>query len=40
MAVLEGLQADHDDELFTLTRPDFAELIRYFNTTVEPIPVR
>ncbi|MDS0474561.1 hypothetical protein [Natrinema sp. 1APR25-10V2] len=40
MAVLEALKADHDVELFTLTRPDFAELNRYFNTAVDPVPVR
>ncbi|QLG48401.1 hypothetical protein [Natrinema halophilum] len=39
MTVLEPLQADHDVELFTLTRPDFAELNRYFNTAVDPVPV-
>ncbi|WP_408957576.1 glycosyltransferase family 4 protein [Natrinema sp. 74] len=40
MTVLEALQRDHDVQLFALTRPDFGELNRYFNTDVEPVPVR
>ncbi|GAB3670285.1 glycosyltransferase family 4 protein [Halopiger thermotolerans] len=40
MTVLETLQADHEVHLLTLTRPDFGELNRYFNTAVDPLPVR
>ncbi len=40
MTALEALQTDHHVELFTLTRPDFTELNRYFNTDVDPVPVR
>jgi glycosyltransferase involved in cell wall biosynthesis len=40
MTVLEALQRRHDVELLTLTRPDFADLNRYFNAAVDPVPVR
>lgn len=39
MTVLEALQQEHDVHLFTLQRPDFAELNQYFNTSVDPVPV-
>lgn len=40
MHVLESLQSDHHLVLFTLTRPDFPALNRYFETDVKPLEVR
>ncbi|WP_247729045.1 glycosyltransferase family 4 protein [Halovivax limisalsi] len=40
MTVLEALQDGHEVHLLTLTTPDLEELNRYFNTDVDPLPVR
>lgn len=40
MHVLEALQAAHEVTLFTLVRPDFDALNRYFRTDVRPPEVR
>lgn len=40
MTVLEALQDEYDLALITLKAPDFDELNRYYETEVEPMPVR
>lgn len=40
MAVLEALQGEYDLELFTLAEPDFEELNRYYDRSLDPVPVR
>ena len=40
MHVLEALQGEHDLTLLTYVGPDFAELNRYYDTSVEPPDVR
>jgi hypothetical protein len=40
MTVLEALQEDYELTLVTLVKPDFRELNEFYDTSVDPVPVR